>query len=66
MMTDAGAASKAFWQYAENHLINDEMSDTHVLGLWMHGPGLIHSKDPIQSVADLKGVNCAPQPVPPI
>lgn len=54
--TDAGRASKAFWKFAENHLIDDEMSDTHVLGLWMHGPGLIHSKDPIRSVDDLQGV----------
>lgn len=56
MMTDAGPASKAFWQYAEKNLIDDEMSDTHVLGLWMHGPGLIHSKDPIRTVDDLEGV----------
>lgn len=56
MTTDAGSASKAFWQYAEKYLIDDEMSDTHVLGLWMHGPGLIHSKTPIRAVDDLKGV----------
>lgn len=56
MMTNAEATSRAYWQYAQEHLINGKMSDTHVLGLWVHGPGLIHSKNPIVDIADLKGV----------
>ena len=56
MMTDTSATSKAFWQYAQKHLIDDEMSDTHVLGLWVHGPGIIHSKSAIRTIDDLKGL----------
>lgn len=56
MMSEACATSRAYWDYAKEHLIDDEMSDTHVLGVWVHGPGLIHSKKPIRTVEDLKGV----------
>ena len=56
MMTTAEAASAAYWNIAQDTLINDEMKDTHVLGLWVHGPGVIHSKKPITSIDDLKGV----------
>lgn len=56
MMNNPEAASKAFWELAQDTLINDEMSDTHVLGLWVHGPGVIHSKDPIRTVGDLAGL----------
>lgn len=28
----------------------------HILGTWVHGPGIIHSKEPIREVADLNGV----------
>ncbi len=56
MMTNAQDTSRAYWKYGEEHLINDEMSDTHVLGLWVHGPGIIHSKEPIVEPGDLKGV----------
>ncbi len=54
--SDAEATSRAFWKYAQNHLVDDEMGDTHVLGLWVHGPGLIHSKDPIETTDQLSGV----------
>ena len=56
MMSNAEATSRAYWTYAQDKLIHDEMADTHVLGLWVHGPGLIHSKNPVQSPDDLKGM----------
>lgn len=56
MMTNAEATSRAYWTMAQDTLVNDEMSDTHVLGLWVHGPGLIHSKDPVRETGDLQGV----------
>lgn len=57
-MTSGGAeaASRALWRFGEETFIGDEMGDTKVLALWVHGPGLIHSKDPIVKVGDLKGV----------
>jgi C4-dicarboxylate-binding protein DctP len=33
-----------------------EFKDVKVLATWVHGPGLIHSKDPIVSTSDLRGV----------
>ena len=52
---NAEAASRAFWTLAEETM-GDDFADFHVLGLWVHGPGLIHSSDPIEAVEDLNGV----------
>ncbi len=56
MMTDAPAASKAFWQMFETHMAKTEFKDLKILGTWVHGPGQIHSKNPITTVSDLRGV----------
>ena len=56
MMTNSVAASKAFWQLGEELIIDTDYKDVKVLGLWVHGPGLIHSKEPIKELADLRGV----------
>ncbi len=56
MMTNAPAASKAFWQMFESHMEDTEFKDLKILGTWVHGPGLIHSSKPIASVKDLEGV----------
>jgi len=55
-MTNAEAASKAFWQLAEETMMDEDFKDFKVLGLWVHGPGLIHSNTPIEAVGDLNGV----------
>lgn len=55
-MTNAEAASRTFWQLAEKYMFDTEYKDVHVLGVWTHGPGLIHSKSPITKTADLAGV----------
>ena len=52
---NAEATSRAFWTLGQESML-DQFSDVHVLGLWVHGPGLIHSADPIEDVADLNGV----------
>jgi TRAP-type C4-dicarboxylate transport system substrate-binding protein len=56
MMTDAEATSRAYWSLAEETMMDGDFADFKVLGLWVHGPGLIHSKDPISSLEDLNGV----------
>ncbi len=56
MMTNAEATSRAFWDMAQKYMVDDEFSDFHLLAAWVHGPGLIHSSDPITSPADLNGV----------
>ncbi len=55
-MTNAEAASRAYWELAQETMIDTEFKDFKVLALWVHGPGQIHSKDPIVKVADLAGV----------
>ncbi|WP_308914748.1 TRAP transporter substrate-binding protein [Jannaschia sp. LMIT008] len=54
-VTDARAASAAFWSLYEEEM-QAEFADVHVLGTWVHGPGLFHSVDPIESLDDLRGV----------
>lgn len=56
MMTSAEAASRAIWTLGEKHMFETEFADVKVLGLFVHGPGVIHSKAPITTPADLSGV----------
>ncbi|MFU8882619.1 MAG: TRAP transporter substrate-binding protein [Rhodobacterales bacterium] len=56
MMTNAEATSRAYWEFAEANMLDSEYKDFKTLAVWVHGPGLIHSKNPITSVADLNGV----------
>jgi TRAP-type C4-dicarboxylate transport system substrate-binding protein len=56
MITDAEGASRAYWQLGEKYMFDNDFKDVKIIGLWTHGPGLIHSKTPITSTADLKGV----------
>lgn len=56
MMTNAEATSRALWQVAEARMIDSDLKDVKVIGLFVHGPGLIHSKNPITTVEDLRGV----------
>lgn len=53
--SNAEAASRAYWTLAEETM-GEDFSEFVPLGLWVHGPGLIHSKEPIESVEDLNGV----------
>ncbi len=56
MMTDAEAASRAFWDVFETHLKDAEFSEVHVIGTWVHGPGVIHSIKPVRSLDDMAGL----------
>lgn len=56
MVTDAGAASSAYWQMFEKHMKDTEFKDVHILGTWVHGPGLIHANKEIRSPADMAGM----------
>ncbi|MCM2563042.1 TRAP transporter substrate-binding protein [Lutimaribacter sp. EGI FJ00015] len=52
----AEPASRALWDMFNEHMRDTEFSDVKVLGTWVHGPGLIHSKDPITETSDMNGV----------
>ncbi|MEP4039113.1 TRAP transporter substrate-binding protein [Pseudophaeobacter sp.] len=55
-MTNAEAVSRAYWELAEETMMDADFKQFKVLGLWVHGPGLIHSSKPISSLEDLNGV----------
>ena len=55
-MTDAGDMSAAYWALAEEQMMDQDFADFKVLGVWVHGPGVIHSADPIETPDDLNGV----------
>jgi len=57
MMSGGGeATSRAFWQYAEANMMDKDFKDYHVIAVHVHGPGMIHSQEPIRSIKDLNGV----------
>jgi TRAP-type C4-dicarboxylate transport system substrate-binding protein len=56
MVEDARAASSAYWKMFESHMKDTEFKDVHILGTWVHGPGMFHTADPIQTPADLQGM----------
>jgi len=56
MVEDARAASSAYWQMFETHMKDGEFSDVHIIGTWVHGPGLFHTDAPVESPEDLAGM----------
>ncbi len=56
MVTDARAASYAYWKLYDAHMKDTEFSAVHVLGTWVHGPGVFHTADPVMTPADLQGM----------
>ncbi|OBY26485.1 TRAP transporter substrate-binding protein [Leisingera sp. JC1] len=56
MMTNARAVSHAYWEMFDKHMKDTEFKDVHILGTWVHGPGMIHSKDPVETPEDLEGM----------
>ncbi|MEX0303966.1 MAG: TRAP transporter substrate-binding protein [Leisingera sp.] len=56
MMTNARAVSHAYWEMFEKHMKDSEFKDVHILGTWVHGPGMIHTSDPVEAPEDLEGM----------
>jgi TRAP-type C4-dicarboxylate transport system substrate-binding protein len=55
MMRDAIPTSKAFWSMVENDFQQNEYKDVKVLSAFVHGPGVIHTKDPVANLEDMEG-----------
>lgn len=55
MVEDARAASYAYWKLYEE-VMQDEFADVHILGTWVHGPGMFHTADPVEVPSDLEGM----------
>lgn len=56
MVEDARAASCAYWTMFEEHMEDTEFKDVKILGTWVHGPGMFHTADPLETPADLQGM----------
>ncbi|MFK7869127.1 MAG: TRAP transporter substrate-binding protein [Roseobacter sp.] len=56
MMTNARAMSRAYWEMFETHMKDTEFKDVHILGTWVHGPGLIHVNTEVRTPADMEGL----------
>ncbi|MEI7785860.1 MAG: TRAP transporter substrate-binding protein, partial [Betaproteobacteria bacterium] len=56
MMTNAGATSRAAWDFVQKHAM-DEYKDVKLLAVHVHGPGVIFTKNkPITKLEDLRGM----------
>lgn len=56
MVEDARAASCAYWKMFDEHMKDDEFDSVKILGTWVHGPGMLHTADPVETPADLQGM----------
>lgn len=56
MVTDARAASSAYWQMFEKDMKDGDFKDVHILGTWVHGPGLLHTNKEVRTPADMQGL----------
>lgn len=56
LVTDSRAASSAYWTMMKEHMEDTEFKDVKVLGTWVHGPGVIHSSEPVEVPGDLNGM----------
>ncbi|MDN5787632.1 TRAP transporter substrate-binding protein [Pseudorhodobacter sp.] len=56
MVSNSRAASYAYWKMFDEHMKDTEFKDVHILGTWVHGPGLFHTADPVEKPADLQGM----------
>ncbi len=56
MVRDAEGASRAFWQLAQSDMRDADFKDMHLLGAWVHGPGVIHSARPVARLEDMAGL----------
>lgn len=55
MTGDAETASRLFHEYIVENAM-DEYADTHPLAFHVHGPGWLHTKDPVETLEDLRGM----------
>lgn len=55
MMRDPIATSGAVWDLVETKLQDSELDETKILAAWVHGPGVLHTKEPVASLEDMAG-----------
>ena len=55
MMEDAETTSAAYWDMIQSDLQDGELADAKILAAWVHGPGVIHTADPVTKLEDMAG-----------
>ncbi|PHR25714.1 MAG: C4-dicarboxylate ABC transporter [Hoeflea sp.] len=55
MMTDPIATSLAYMEMVQNDFQQNEYADVKVLGAWVHGPGVVHTSEPVNKLEDMAG-----------
>lgn len=56
MMKDPVAASRALMKMIDEDFASNEYADVHVLGAWVHGPGVVHTNKPVLKLEDMVGL----------
>ncbi|WP_106609069.1 TRAP transporter substrate-binding protein [Shimia abyssi] len=56
MVGDARAASYAYWKMFDKNMKDTEFKNVHILGTWVHGPGMFHTNKAVATPDDLKGM----------
>ncbi|MEP2533023.1 TRAP transporter substrate-binding protein [Shimia sp.] len=56
MVEDARAASYAYWKMFDAHMKDTEFKNVHILGTWVHGPGMFHTNKAVTKPSDLEGM----------
>lgn len=54
-VSNARAASAALWQMYEEHM-QEDFAGVHMLGMWVHGPGMFHTNREVRVPSDLTGM----------
>jgi len=57
LMEDSVATSRALWDFIESDLQEAELSETKVLAGWVHGNGVLHTRQRVANVEDLRGMS---------
>lgn len=56
LVEDARAASHAYWTMFDRHMKDADFQDVHILGTWVHGPGMFHTNKAVSVPGDLRGM----------
>ena len=56
MMTSPEATARAAYGLVADQLQDGEFDETKILATWVHGPGVIHTNTPVNTLEDLAGL----------
>ncbi|MEM1274131.1 MAG: TRAP transporter substrate-binding protein [Pseudomonadota bacterium] len=55
IMKDPIATARAYWEMMSTDFQDAEYADTQILTAWVHGPGVIHTSEPVERLEDMGG-----------